>query len=87
MINPHAVATGGEDQRQRTLSRSFVMVLRFESLEVERTRKMSCVWARLVYYIKNHIRELYEIPGAPTAIARRVEHLLENDRFMCPSNG
>jgi len=25
--------------------------------------------------------------GDPTAIARRVEYLLEDDRFMCPSNG
>jgi len=40
MINPRAVATGGEDHRWWTLSRSFPMVLRFQSLEVERTRKI-----------------------------------------------
>ena len=40
VINPRAVATDGVDQRQRTLSRRFPMVLRFQSLEVERTRKM-----------------------------------------------
>ena len=40
MINPRAVATDGEDQRRRTLSRRFPMVLRFQSLKVERTRKM-----------------------------------------------
>jgi len=40
VINPRAVATDGVDQRRRTLSRLFPMVLRFQSLEVERTRKM-----------------------------------------------
>jgi len=40
VIDPRAVGMGGEDQRRRTLSRSFPMVLRFQSLEVERTRKM-----------------------------------------------
>ena len=43
--------------------------------------------AQFVHYIKNHIRELYGLLGDPTAIARRVEYLLEDDRFMCPSNG
>jgi len=41
---------------------------------------------QLVHYKKNHIRELYGLPGNPAAIARRVEYLLEDDRFMCPSN-
>ena len=41
--------------------------------------------AQFVPYIKNHIRELYGLPGDPTAIACRVEYLLEDDRFMCPS--
>ena len=40
-----------------------------------------------MHYIKNHIRELYGLRGNPTAIACRVEYLLEDDRFMCPSNG
>ena len=40
MINPRADATDGVDQRRRTLSRRFPRVLRFQSLEVERTRKM-----------------------------------------------
>jgi len=43
--------------------------------------------AQFVYYIKNHIRELYGLPGDPTAIARSVEYLLTDARFMCPSNG
>ena len=41
MKNPGAVTPGGVDQRQRTLSRSYPMVLRFQSLEVEWTRKMA----------------------------------------------
>ena len=49
-------------------------------------QKHSSVRAQFVHYIKNHIRELYGLPGDPTAIARRVEYLLEDDRFMCPSN-
>jgi len=43
--------------------------------------------AQFFHYIKNHIRELYGLLGDPTAIARRVEYLHEDDRFMCPSNG
>ena len=39
------------------------------------------------HYIKNHIRELYGLPGDRTAITRGVEYLLEADRLMCPSNG
>ncbi|PUU72974.1 hypothetical protein B9Z19DRAFT_1069350, partial [Tuber borchii] len=31
--------------------------------------------------------KLYELGGDPTAIARRVEYLLEEDRFICPSDG
>ena len=41
VINPRAVATGAVDQRRRTLSGRFLMVMRFQSLEVERTRKMN----------------------------------------------
>lgn len=40
-----------------------------------------------VYHIKGNIKKLYELPGDPTAIARRVEYLLEDDRFMCPPYG
>ena len=51
--NPQAVATGGGDQTQLTLSQSVLMVLRFASWEVERTRKMSviCCWYK-VFIIK-----------------------------------
>jgi len=49
-------------------------------------QKHSGVRAQFVHYIKNHIRELYGLRGDPTAIARRVEYLLEDDRFMCPAN-
>jgi len=49
-------------------------------------QKHSSVRAQFVHYIKNHIRELYGLPGDPTAIARRVEYLLKDNRFMCPSN-
>ena len=48
---------------------------------------MAGVRVQFVHYIKNHKRELYGLPGYPTAIARRVESLLEDDRFMCPANG
>jgi len=44
------------------------------------------VWTQFVHYIKNHIRELYGLLGDPSAIARRVEYLLEDHRFMYPSN-
>ena len=43
--------------------------------------------AQIVHYIKNHMWELYRLPRDSTAIARTVEFLLEDDRFMCPSNG
>ena len=43
--------------------------------------------AQFVHYIKDHIRELYGLPGDPTAIAPTVKYLVEDDRFMCPSNG
>jgi len=35
---------------------------------------------------KNQIWELYILPGDPTPIACGVKYLLEEDRFMCPSN-
>jgi len=40
VITPSAVATGGGDQRQRTLWRRFLMLLGFQLLEVEQTRKV-----------------------------------------------
>jgi len=50
-------------------------------------QKHSGVRVQFFHYIKNHIRELYRLLGDPTAIAPRVQYLLEDDRFMCPSNG
>jgi len=43
--------------------------------------------AQFMDYIKNHMWELYQLLDNPTAIAGRVEYLLAEDRFMCPSNG
>ena len=40
-----------------------------------------------VYHIKGNIKDLYELPGDSTAIARMVEYLLKDDRFMCPPYG
>jgi len=43
----------------------------------------SAVRSQVVFDIKDHIRRLYDLPRDPTAIARRVDYLLERDRFMC----
>ena len=40
-----------------------------------------------VYHIKRNIKKLYELLGDPTAMARRVEYLLEDDMFMCRPYG
>jgi len=46
-----------------------------------------CVWMQNRVLLLMHIRELYGLQGDPTALARRVEYILEDDRFMCPSKG
>ena len=41
-----------------------------------------------MYEIRKHISQLYDLPkDNPTALARRVDYLLERDRFMCPPRG
>ena len=38
--------------------------------------------------MKREIVKLYNLPeGDPTALARRVDYLLEDDRFMCAPRG
>ena len=41
-----------------------------------------------MYEIRKHLSQLYDLPkDNPTALARRVDYLLERDRFMCPPRG
>jgi len=54
VIIPRADATGGEHQRHRTLSRRLPMVLRFQSLEVERLRKMEGNRGRSPTYLERN---------------------------------
>jgi len=90
MINPRAVATDGEDQRRRTLPQRFPMVLRFQSLEVERTRKMKEIGgeappyiegnpstafaARLIPQYESHIRVTKEIIQSVVNLTKEIPH-------------
>ena len=47
----------------------------------------SGVRSQFVSDLKDEILKLYELPADPTAIARRVDYLVEKDRFMCSPNG
>ena len=41
-----------------------------------------------MYEIRKYISQLYDRPkDNPTALARRVDYLLERDMFMCPPRG
>ena len=41
-----------------------------------------------MYEIRKHILRFYDLPkDNPTALSRRVDYLLERDRFMCPPHG
>ena len=41
-----------------------------------------------MYEIRKHMSQLYDLlKDNPTALARRVDYLLERDRFMCPPRG
>ena len=41
-----------------------------------------------MYHVKHDIRQLYDLPpDNPTAMARRLDYLLERDRFICPHHG
>lgn len=40
-----------------------------------------------MFYIKQNITQMYDLPDDPAAIARKVDYLLEPDRFMCPPRG
>ena len=50
-------------------------------------RSHSAVRSQFVYDVKDNIGRLYDLPQDPTAIARRVDYLLERDRFMCSPRG
>jgi hypothetical protein len=50
-------------------------------------QKHSSVRSQYVYHVKNEIGKLYDLPSDPTAISRRVDYLLEKDRFMCLPKG
>ena len=40
-----------------------------------------------MYEIRQHISRLYDLQkDNPTALTRRVDYLLEGDRFMCPEH-
>ena len=43
--------------------------------------------AQFLYHVKHSIRQLYDLLDTPTAIARRVDYLLERDRFMYLPHG
>jgi len=45
------------------------------------------VRSQFVSHVKDEIGKKYDLPEDPTAIARRVDYLLEKDRFMCSPNG
>ena len=49
--------------------------------------KTLCRAGRVCPLYTKSFRELYGLPGDPTAIDRTVEYLLGDDRFMCPSKG
>jgi len=49
--------------------------------------RCSAVRSQFVFDIKDHIRRLYNPLGDAKAIARRVEHLLQRDTFMCSPRG
>jgi len=45
------------------------------------------VRSQLVFHVKDQIGNLYDLPEDATAIACRVDNLLERDRFMCSPTG
>ena len=45
--------------------------------------KHTAVRAQFLFHVKHSIRQLYDLPDNATAIARRVDYLLERDRFIC----
>jgi len=50
--------------------------------------KHSSVRSQLVYWVKTDLHNLYNLQiGDPTRVARRVEYLLEGDRFQCDPKG
>ncbi|PUU83746.1 hypothetical protein B9Z19DRAFT_1060675 [Tuber borchii] len=57
-----------------------------ENIKIIRSRH-SGVRSQFVSHVKDDIRKLYDLPEDPTAIARKVDYLLEKDRFMCSPNG
>jgi len=49
--------------------------------------RLSETGPRNEHYVKERIGRYYDLPQDPTAIARRVDYLLERDRFMCSLRG
>ena len=75
---------GGIDQRQRILSRRFPMVLRFQSLEVERTRKMKEIGGFFLYlFFINIMYSLIKVQETvwSTSYDRNKTCKQSNDRF------